>query len=204
MYSVITDLLILDTFSTVFSAFSGVDIELDIKKEEPPEDKEDTGPQEGAVATPTAVVTEEGEEKAPEAQETGELPASPPAGMEAPTEVPAEGGETVAPEGGEGGETASEAAPPPNAAATAAAAAVPLTELAPPPSHDDLFGDIEQLKKKHEEELAEFEKTQNMNRARVEQGLQEKLRARRSRKRKVKVQEAEAQLLTDAPPADAL
>lgn len=172
---------------------------MDIKKEDVPEDKEESDIGKSAVATPTAVATEEGEEQAPAAQETGELPAAPPA---APAEAPAEGDGTVAP--GEG-ETAADTAPAGDTVETKPAPVVPLSELAPPPSQNDLFGDIEQLKKKHEEELAEFEKTQNMNRARVEQGLQEKLRARRSRKRKVQVQEAESQLLSDPPPAaDAL
>lgn len=59
---------------------------------------------------------------------------------------------------------------------------MPLSDLAPPPSQDELFGNIEQLKQQHEKELAEFEKAQETNKARIEQGLQEKLAARRNRK----------------------
>ena len=50
------------------------------------------------------------------------------------------------------------------------------------PSVDTLFGNIEELKVKYEEQLAEFSKAQNVNKARVDQALQEKLRERRSRK----------------------
>ncbi|XP_076439014.1 uncharacterized protein LOC143277922 isoform X2 [Babylonia areolata] len=59
---------------------------------------------------------------------------------------------------------------------------LPLTELAPAPSQEDLFGNIEQLKQQHEKEMAEFEKAQETNKARMEQGLQEKLAARRNRR----------------------
>ena len=72
-----------------------------------------------------------------------------------------------------------------------------MSELAPAPTQEDLFGNIDQLKKQHEEELAEFEKAQEMNKARQEQGLQEKLRARRSRRRKLQTQEAETNKLSD-------
>nr|KAG5687800.1 hypothetical protein BaRGS_017278 [Batillaria attramentaria] len=47
---------------------------------------------------------------------------------------------------------------------------------------DELFGNIEQLKQQHEKEMAEFEKAQETNKARIEQGLQEKLRQRRNRR----------------------
>ena len=46
-------------------------------------------------------------------------------------------------------------------------------------------GNIEQLKKQHEKEMAEFEKAQETNKARMEQGLQEKLAARRNRRVRV-------------------
>lgn len=46
----------------------------------------------------------------------------------------------------------------------------------------DFAGNIDKLKKQHEQEMQEFAKTQEVNRARMEQGLQEKLRARRSRR----------------------
>ncbi|GFN93200.1 hypothetical protein PoB_001970600 [Plakobranchus ocellatus] len=64
---------------------------------------------------------------------------------------------------------------------------LPLNELAPPPSQEDLFGNIEQLRKQHEQEMAQIEKTQETNKARMEQGLQEKLRQRRSRRKRMEV-----------------
>ena len=62
--------------------------------------------------------------------------------------------------------------------------AVPLSELAPPPSSEELFGDIAQLKDEHKQQLEEFEKAQSLNKARMDQGLQEKLRRRKSKRRK--------------------
>ncbi|KAH9509685.1 hypothetical protein Btru_044242 [Bulinus truncatus] len=59
---------------------------------------------------------------------------------------------------------------------------LPLNELAPPPSQEDLFGNIEQLKKQHEMDMAQIEKAQETNKARIEQGLQEKLRERRTKR----------------------
>ncbi|XP_050398744.1 uncharacterized protein LOC126816350 isoform X1 [Patella vulgata] len=67
---------------------------------------------------------------------------------------------------------------------TGAPTPLPLDELAPAPSTDELFGNIEQLKKQHEQELKEFEKAQEINKARMEQGLQEKLRQRRNRRQR--------------------
>ena len=58
----------------------------------------------------------------------------------------------------------------------------PLTELAPVPSLDTLFGNIEELKTKYEEQVAEFAKSQEVNKARLDQALEEKLRARKSRR----------------------
>ncbi|CAG5130832.1 unnamed protein product [Candidula unifasciata] len=59
---------------------------------------------------------------------------------------------------------------------------LPLSELAPPPSQEDLFGNIEQLKEQHQQERAQIERIQEANRARMEQGLQEKLRQRRNQR----------------------
>jgi len=70
---------------------------------------------------------------------------------------------------------------------------LPLNELAPPPSQEDLFGNIEELKKQHEAEQAQLEKVQETNKARMEQGLQEKLRRRRSKRRKMDVAEDAAE-----------
>jgi len=66
---------------------------------------------------------------------------------------------------------------------------LPLSELAPPPSTEALFGNIEELKKQHEAEQAQLERVQETNKARMEQGLQEKLRRRRSKRRRMDVEE---------------
>ncbi|XP_041356021.1 serine/threonine-protein kinase dst2-like [Gigantopelta aegis] len=76
---------------------------------------------------------------------------------------------------------------------------LPTNELAPAPSSDELFGNIEQLKKQHEQELKEFEKAQEMNKARMEQGLQEKLKMRRSRRQRIEEQQTQS----DVAPATA-
>ncbi|BFZ25738.1 hypothetical protein BsWGS_28777 [Bradybaena similaris] len=62
---------------------------------------------------------------------------------------------------------------------------LPLSELAPPPSQEELFGNIEQLKEQHQQERAQIEKIQEANKARMEQGLQEKLRQRRSQRKRM-------------------
>ena len=122
------------------------------------------------VAQPEVVAKKEGDEQAPDADDQEGAP---------PATVPsAEGGADGCPDEGD-----------------AVPKAVPLDELAPPPSEADLFGDIEDLKKKHEAEMAEFQKNQELNRARQEQGLQDKLRARRSRRRKIQLQQVETQEL---------
>ncbi|XP_014680678.1 PREDICTED: uncharacterized protein LOC106820690 [Priapulus caudatus] len=59
------------------------------------------------------------------------------------------------------------------------------------PSQADLFGNIENLKKQHEEELAAFQQAQQENRVRMQAGLQEKLNARRRRRIQMEAQEAE-------------
>ncbi|KAI8503134.1 hypothetical protein Bbelb_189550 [Branchiostoma belcheri] len=68
---------------------------------------------------------------------------------------------------------------------------LPLNELAPPPQQQDLFGDIEFIKKQHEKNVAEYEKNQEINRARMQQGLEEKLRARRKRRERLQAQQQE-------------
>lgn len=151
----------------------GVELEMEVKRDEFVDD--DSSAEEADIAKPGAVAKEEGDDQAPEPEDKEGLPAeAPPSGDgEAPAEAEA------------GGDSA-DAPPKP----------VPLSELAPPPNQEDLFGNIDQLKKQHEEELAEFEKQQELNKTRVEQGLQEKLRARRSRRRKMQAQEAEASALS--------
>ncbi|XP_064645995.1 putative mediator of RNA polymerase II transcription subunit 26 isoform X3 [Lineus longissimus] len=59
---------------------------------------------------------------------------------------------------------------------------MPLDQLAPAPGTTDLFGNIDELKKQHEQEIEEFNRAQEMNKVRMDQGLQEKLMARRSRR----------------------
>ncbi|XP_070535866.1 uncharacterized protein [Ptychodera flava] len=72
---------------------------------------------------------------------------------------------------------------------------LPQNELAPPPETSDIFGNIEELKKQHEEEMAQLEKAQTVNKARADQDLQEKLAQRRNRRRRIQQQESEAQAL---------
>lgn len=144
-------------------------LQLEIKKDDLfTEDNSST--EEADIAKPGEVAKEEGDNQAPEPEDKEGVP------EEAP---PTEGGET------------------PAAEMDAASQPAPLSELAPAPTQEDLFGNIDQLNKQHEEELAEFEKAQEMNKARQEQGLQEKLRARRSRRRKLQTQEAETNQLSD-------
>eukprot|EP00058_Branchiostoma_floridae_P017716 XP_002603205.1 hypothetical protein BRAFLDRAFT_126988 [Branchiostoma floridae] len=68
---------------------------------------------------------------------------------------------------------------------------LPLNELAPPPQQQDLFGDIEFIKKQHEKNVQEYERSQEINRARMQQGLEEKLRARRKRRERLQAQQQE-------------
>lgn len=72
---------------------------------------------------------------------------------------------------------------------------VPLSDLAPPPSSEELFGNIEELKEAHKQQIEEFEKAQSLNKTRMDQGLQEKLRARRSKRVKQKMQEEQSKAL---------
>lgn len=153
----------------------GVELEVEVTKDELSSDESSS--LEGAdIAEPGEVAKEEGDEEAPAPDENEGVPDKAP---------PPEEGE-VPPDGGEAGPAETEAA----------TKRVPLSELAPAPTAEDLFGNIDQLKKQHEDELAEFEKAQEINKARVQQGLQEKLRARRSRRRKIQGQEAETNQLT--------
>ncbi|XP_072020564.1 uncharacterized protein [Amphiura filiformis] len=76
---------------------------------------------------------------------------------------------------------------------------LPLDELAPAPNMDDIFGNIEQLKQQHEEQQKEYEKQQEIAKARADQGLQDKLAQRRSRRRRMQANEAEANALGGTP-----
>ncbi len=84
--------------------------------------------------------------------------------------------------------SASEAGPP-------TTTIVPLSDLAPPPSSEELFGNITELKETHKNQLADFEKAQSVNKSRMEQGLEEKLRARKSKRRRAKLHEEQAKAL---------
>lgn len=163
----------------VFVFLSKLELEIDLKE---PELSSEEGAVESTnqtdIAQPEAVAKEEGDEQAPDAEDQEGAPPAAVLTEEGATEGnPAEDGSAAEQE-------------------SSAPSAVPLEDLAPAPSEADLFGDIEDLKKKHEEEMAEFQKNQEMNRARQDQGLQEKLRTRRSRRRKIQLQEVEEQLLT--------
>jgi hypothetical protein len=72
---------------------------------------------------------------------------------------------------------------------------LPLKHKAPAPNMDDIFGNIEELKKQHEEQQKEYEKQQELAKTRANAGLQDKLAARRSRRRRQQANEAEMQAL---------
>ncbi|CAL1261293.1 unnamed protein product [Larinioides sclopetarius] len=75
---------------------------------------------------------------------------------------------------------------------------VPVSDLAPMPTNEEIFGKIDELRKKHAVEMADFEKAQTMNKARTTQGLQEKLQARRSRRSRMQNHEREIEALQSA------
>ncbi|OWF52754.1 uncharacterized protein LOC110447357 isoform X2 [Mizuhopecten yessoensis] len=52
------------------------------------------------------------------------------------------------------------------------------------PSQDEIFGNMEELKKVHDQRISEYQKVEEMNKARMDQGLQEKLAERRQRRMK--------------------
>ena len=61
-------------------------------------------------------------------------------------------------------------------------------------------GDIADLKKQHEKELDEFEQAQEQNKARMDAGLQEKIRARRSHRQRITAQEKQEQQAAQPEP----
>lgn len=61
-----------------------------------------------------------------------------------------------------------------------------------------LLGKIDELRKKHAVEMADFEKAQTINKARTTQGLQEKLQARRSRRSRMQNHEKEIEAMQSA------
>jgi len=87
-------------------------------------------------------------------------------------------------DGGSGDQNSDEAPPEAEVEADVAFNPVPLKELVQAPNKEDLFGDAQELYRKHQEDLEELEKNQMINKARQEQGLEEKLKARRSRRQR--------------------
>lgn len=61
-----------------------------------------------------------------------------------------------------------------------------------------VLGKIDELRKKHAVEMADFEKAQTINKARTTQGLQEKLQARRSRRSRMQNHEREIEEMQSA------
>jgi len=72
---------------------------------------------------------------------------------------------------------------------------IPLDELAPPPSNDDLFGNVAELQSQHKKQLDDFEKEQETNKMKMDANLQEKLRARKSQRRRKEMQQAQESAL---------
>ncbi|GFY60603.1 uncharacterized protein TNIN_369181 [Trichonephila inaurata madagascariensis] len=85
-----------------------------------------------------------------------------------------------------------------NSAVPPAPTPVPVSDLAPMPTNEEIFGKIDELRKKHAVEMADFEKAQTINKARTTQGLQEKLQARRSRRSRMQNHEREIEALQTA------
>jgi len=166
----------------------GVEMTMELKKEEYQKTEEAVPINDQQVITPGEVTKEEGDEQVPEPEAQSE---EPPAEIPPPTEE-----EVKAAEGENADAPTESASQEPLEESKPRVKAVPLSELAPAPNQEDLFGNIDQLKKKHEEEIAEFEKAQEMNKARVEQGLQERLQARRNRRKRMQLHNAETAALT--------
>ncbi|XP_076336160.1 uncharacterized protein LOC143239181 [Tachypleus tridentatus] len=72
---------------------------------------------------------------------------------------------------------------------------VPLKDLAPPPSNEEIFGKINELRKRHEAKVEDFKNSQALKHARMEIGLKEKLDARRSRRNRLQAHAEEMQAL---------
>lgn len=88
----------------------------------------------------------------------------------------------------------------PESSAVGAPTPLGVEELAPTPGLDDIFGNIEELKRQHEEQVKEYERQQEITKTRADQDLQSKLAARRSRRQRQAAQESEmAALQGEAP-----
>ena len=75
---------------------------------------------------------------------------------------------------------------------------IPLSELAPTPSDNELFGNVQELKKIHKKQLYDLEKAQERNKTRQDQDFQERLRKRQSKRRKLKLQQEQVETLKSA------
>ena len=71
-----------------------------------------------------------------------------------------------------------------------------LSELAPAPSDNDLFGNVNQLEIMHRKQMEEFDKARELNKAKQEQGLKDKLRERQSKRRKQILQQIQETALS--------
>lgn len=60
----------------------------------------------------------------------------------------------------------------------------PQRNIAAEPTQEEIFGNMEELKKHHEERINEYQKVEEMNKARVDQGLQARLAERLERRKK--------------------
>lgn len=72
-----------------------------------------------------------------------------------------------------------------------------LSELAPTPSDNELFGNLQQMEATHRKQMEDLDKIQELNKAKQEQGLKEKLRERQSKRRKQQLQQIQATALAD-------
>ncbi|KAK3597898.1 hypothetical protein CHS0354_042235 [Potamilus streckersoni] len=66
---------------------------------------------------------------------------------------------------------------------------IPKGQLAPPPSMEDIVGKMDKTKQEHEKAMSELLHTQEINKARQEQGLEEKLEQRRRRREKTMIKD---------------
>ncbi|XP_075589303.1 uncharacterized protein LOC124496321 [Dermatophagoides farinae] len=74
---------------------------------------------------------------------------------------------------------------------------LPGEELGPMPSNKEIFGKITQIHQKHLREMQEFEQNQLMNKARMSQGLKEKLDVRRCRRNRIEMHKRQLEALQE-------
>ena len=68
---------------------------------------------------------------------------------------------------------------------------IPLSELAPAPTDIELFGNIQELQKKYEQEVEEFEKVQAYSKAKQHDDFQQRLKRRKTQRRMLLLQKKE-------------